>query len=115
MERILNCSNHKMTEEQIEEMRKKGYEFVELDPELKNEWGQMNPQNYEEISKKIIMKIVKEDISAIHLAGFMPAVHYMILATEYLASCYYAYSERVSEEVNGVKTSYFKHKGFYLY
>lgn len=65
-----------------------------------------------------------ENIYCAHLAGFMPAVAYMLRINEMYIDegemeFYYSFSERVSEEkeIDGkiVKTSSFKHRGWHEY
>lgn len=118
--KILNLSNHNLTDLQIKELKEKleFTEIVELDVEDKKIWGQLNPGNYHEETTRIMDKY---DVVAYHVAGFAPAVVYAVeIAENNMKPCYYAYSERKviekeNEDGTVVKTAVFEHKGFYLY
>ena len=123
MKKILNLSNHRLTEEQLKELSDKKYEIVELTDEEKKQWGQLTPKNYKEICDTILHKYWNK-VDSFHLAGFPPAVTYFYCLTliqdRYITKyCYYAYSTRetIEKEINGeiVKTSVFRHQGFYEY
>lgn len=122
MKKILNMSNHTLTGEQIAELSSMGYEVVELTAEDKALWGQMNPSNY----KEFIYRVMEDSdtryaVDAYHIAGFPPAVvNAVCLASTLDMPAYYAYSERVSEEVHQPdgtvkKVNVFKHLGFFNY
>lgn len=126
MKKILNVSNHTLTQEQITDLKNKygEIELLELPEDLKRFWSKLTPNNYQDICEDIDEYINNEFIDIIHLAGFTPAVVYLIRINEYLIDegeikFIYSYSERISEEkeVNGevIKTSIFKHKGWYNY
>lgn len=118
--KILNLSNHKLTEKQIEELKSvKGFdEIIELDDEDKRIWGQLNPHNYSDEVKRIMSKY---EVNSYHLAGFAPAVVYgVVLADKNGKSALYAYSERkvvesVNEDGSISKNAVFEHKGFFYY
>lgn len=121
MEKFLNISNHVLTDEQIKDLsnifKTENIEVVELPSDIKKKWEQLNPNNYQDICDDIFLFAKKNDIKHCHLAGFMPAVVYMAQTCPLFL--YYSYSQRVSEErkVNEeiIKTSVFKHKGWYKY
>lgn len=56
--KILNLSNHKLTEKQIEELKErlKFREIVELDKEDKKIWNQLTIENYKKETKRIMEK-----------------------------------------------------------
>lgn len=114
--KILNLSNHTLTEEQVKELREKGYaEIIELDAEDKKAWGQLVPDTYKEVCDNILAKY-KAD--AIHLAGFPAATVYVALKAQ--LPCLYAYSPRICVETpmpdKTINKNYvFKHMGFYRY
>lgn len=114
--KILNLSNHVLTEEQVKELKEKGYtEIIELDVEDKKAWGQLIPDTYKEVCDNILAKY-KTD--AIHLAGFPPATVYVALKST--VPCLYAYSERNCVETpmpdGSIDKRYiFKHQGFFNY
>lgn len=114
--KILNLSNHTLTEEQVKELREKEYtEIIELDAEDKKAWGQLVPDTYKEVCDNILAKY-KAD--AIHLAGFPAATVYVALKTS--LPCLYAYSPRICVETpmpdKTINKNYvFKHMGFYRY
>lgn len=114
--KILNLSNHTLTEEQVKELREKEYtEIIELDVEDKKAWGQLVPDTYKEVCDNILAKY-KAD--AIHLAGFPAATVYVALKTS--LPCLYAYSPRICVETpmpdKTINKNYvFKHMGFYRY
>mgnify|MGYP000054464484 CR=1 FL=1 len=117
--KLLNVSNHKFTPEQVEDLKKNWeiLEIVELPTDLKNSWGNLNPENYKSVCDSIIELAEKEDHPYLHLAGFAPAINY--IAQNY-PICIYAYSERISEDIpqpdgSVKKVSTFNHKGFYRY
>lgn len=118
--KILNLSNHRLTEAQEKELKEvlEFEEIVELDEEDKKAWGQLNPGNYKKIVKEIMDKY---DVVAYHVAGFAPAVVDVVkIAEDIMRPCYYAYSERKTIEKENkdgtvTKTAIFEHKGFYLY
>lgn len=115
MKKILNVSNHILTDFQKEELKSLGFEVVELEVEDKKSWGQLNPWNYKNVCSEILEKY---QVEAYHLAGFPPAVNYFCLRTK--KECFYAYSERKAIEKKDetgkmVKTSIFEHKGFFKY
>lgn len=129
MVKFLNISNHNLTDEQVNDLKKNIFKseevkIVELPKHLKEVWGQLNPSNYEDVCNEISKFIVKERISYCHLAGFAPAVVYLCQLDIYNGLSndvffFYSFSERVSEEkeINGevIKTSKFQHKGWYRY
>lgn len=112
--KILNLSNHKLTEEQINELQTKWkFKVVELDEKD----HEISPNND---SLETIRIMDKYEVDAYHVAGFAPAVVCAVnYAKEKGKRSFYAYSERksVEKQENGriVKTSIFEHKGFYLY
>lgn len=114
--KILNLSNHTLTDEQVKELREKGYaEIIELREDHKKIWGQLNPSNYKAVSDDILEAYTYD---AIHLAGFLPATTYVALKTK--VPCLYAYSPRVCVETpmpdGSINKNYlFKHLGFYRY
>lgn len=117
--KVLNVSNHVLSDVQIEDLRKNWEvtEVIELPSDLKNLWSNLTPENYKEVSDKIIDIAVKEDHPFLHIAGFPPAVNY--IAQNYELSIY-AFSERSSKDIpqeDGTvrKVSIFNHKGFYRY
>jgi hypothetical protein len=122
MKKILNMSNHILTGEQIAELSSMGYEVVELTAEDKALWGQMNPSNYKEFIYRVMEDSdTRYDVDAYHIAGFPPAVvNAVCLACTLDKPAFYAYSERVSEEIHQPdgtvkKVNVFKHLGFFNY
>ena len=121
MKKILNVSNHQLTNEQVAELRNKWeVEVMELPEGLKQMWSNLTPDNYKMVSNAIKGFAFDEEneIVMLHVAGFPAAVNY--LCNEYPGTCLYAYSERVSVDVpqddgSIKKVSQFKHKGFYRY
>lgn len=116
--KILNLSNHVLTEEQIAELKEKGLEIVELNPNDKKIWGQLNPENFLDVTDNILEK--HNDCEVFHLAGFPAAVTYAVQKLKQQnKKAVYSYSERntVEKNINGeiVKTAIFKHKGFFEY
>lgn len=113
MKNLLNLSNHNLTEFQLKELEEKGFSVLELDTNDKKIWGQLNPTNYKETCDRILKKY---KVEAYHIAGFAPAVVYIVNKA---SLCFYAYSERksIEKEINGIitKTSVFEHKGFFMY
>lgn len=120
--KILNCSNHILNEEQIEDLEKcfpeNTVKIVELPEDLKKKWSQLTPWDYKSTVKDILDMCDEEKINYIHLAGFMPAVLDMVSHGGY-KHFMYSYTERVSEEkeVDGkiIKTAVFKHQGWFEY
>ena len=115
MKKLLNLSNHKLTDEQVNELLQKAIEVVELDELDKRLWSQLTPNNYKLIADSILNKYT---VDLYHLAGFPAAVVYVCNQNQ--NKCYYAFSERCSIEETQpdgsiVKKNIFKHKGFYLY
>ena len=115
--KVLNCSSHNLTNEQIVEL--KDFEIVELPKELKEAWGQLTPKNYIYICKEIIKFCHNNNIDVIHLAGFPLAVVYLCSMEPNIKKIS-AYSKRVVVEQrleNGevIKKSIFKHEGFYKF
>lgn len=117
--KLLNVSNHKFTQEQLEDLKVNWEinEILELPEDLKKEWSNLTPDNYKEVCDRIINLAIKEDHPFLHLAGFAPAVNYV--AQDY-PICIYAFSVRDSidvpqEDGSIKKISTFNHKGFYRY
>lgn len=122
MKKILNLSNHVLTQEQIAELNGYGYEIVELSAEDKQRWANLNPDNYEDVVYRVMEDSdTRYDVDAYHIAGFPPAVvNAVCLACTLNMPALYAYSERVSEEVHQPdgtvkKVNVFKHLGFFNY
>lgn len=122
MKRILNMSNHTLTGEQVAELSGMGYEIVELTAEDKTLWGKLNPSNYKEFTYRTMEDSdTRYDVDAYHIAGFPPAVvNAVCLACTLDMPAFYAYSERVSEEIHQPdgtvkKVNVFKHLGFFNY
>ena len=119
MKKILNLTNHNLTNDQITELQNVWgvTEFIELESDLKALWGQLTPYNYQEVCDVIIELIREQQIDFVHLAGFFPAVTYV---NSRVLNCIYAYSvresvDKVLEDGIIVKNSVFKHKGFFKY
>lgn len=122
MKKILNLSNHVLTQEQIDELTAMEYEVVELTAEDKTLWGQLNPSNYKEFVYRVMeAEKTRYAVDAYHIAGFPPAVvNAVCLACTLDMPAFYAYSERVSVEEHMsdgsvVKRNVFKHLGFFNY
>lgn len=126
MKKILNVSNHTLTNEQIEDLKKRygSIEIFELPSDLKRLWSNLTPENYRNVCNDIDEYIGNKFIDVVHLVGFIPAVHYLLKINEFYIDeetieFIYSYSERksIEKEVNGevVKTSVFQHKGWYEY
>lgn len=115
--KILNLSNHTLTEQQMIELQEKGYEVIELDQEDKTAWGQLTPFNYKEITDRIFSKY---DVDCFHTAGFPAGVNYAVDKARKLNKIsLYSYSVRnCSEKKQGgvvLKNYIFKHEGFFEY
>ena len=115
--KILNLSNHTLTEQQMIELQEKGYKVIELDQEDKTAWGQLTPHNYKEITNRIFDKY---DVNAFHTAGFPAGVNYAVdLARKLNKQSFYSFSVRncVEKKQGGVvlKNYIFKHEGFFEY
>lgn len=119
MKNLLNCSNHVLGLNQIAELQNKGYVIVELSDELKQQWGQLNPENYAEVCNNVVEFMEENNCTGIHLAGFPPAVTLLCMDLNPEVEVMYAYSERdvVEVEIDGqvVKKAIFSHKGFFPY
>lgn len=122
MKKILNLSNHVLTQEQIAELSSMGYEIVELNAEDKQRWSQLNLNNYENVVYRIMeAEETRYNVDCFHVAGFPPAVVLAVNTAFHLGKrSVYAYSERVSEEVHQPdgtvkKMNIFKHLGFFNY
>ena len=119
MKKLLNCSNHVLGLNQLQELQNKGYDVVELSDDLKKVWGQLNPENYAEVCNNVVEFMEQNNCEGIHLAGFPAAVTLLCIDLNPTVEVLYAYSERdvVEIEVEGqiVKKSIFTHKGFYPY
>ena len=120
LQNLLNCSNHTLGLNQIEELKEKGYQVVELSDELKKAWAQLTPDNYLYVCNDVIDYMEQTNCRALHLAGFPPAVNVICLDLNSWIEIFYAYSERevieVSKEDGTVeKKAVLKHKGFYKY
>lgn len=117
--KMLNVSNHKFTEDQMRDLEARGLELMELPIELKTKWGSMTPENYKDICDEVKdIAINTPEISVLHVAGFQPAIVYLL--SIYPGEAVYAYSERSVVEVTQPdgsvkKESSFKHKGFFSY
>lgn len=119
MKKLLNLSNHILSNVQVKELNEKGYEIVELDSEEKEVWGQLNPDNYVDVCEHIVKKYYEQGIRSLHVAGFPAAVSYITKCFP-IMECLYAFSERKSIEKTNekgevIKTNVFVHKGFYPY
>lgn len=116
--KILNLSNHTLTEQQMIELQEKGYEVVELDQEDKVAWGQLTPFTYREITDRIFSKY---DVNAFHIAGFPAGVNYAVdLAKKLNKQSFYSFSVRncvEKKQADGtvLKNYIFKHEGFFEY
>jgi hypothetical protein len=120
LQNLLNCSNHTLGLNQIEELKEKGYQVIELSEELKKAWSQLTPDNYLYVCNDVIDYMEQNNCRALHLAGFPAAVTAICVDLNSWIEIFYAYSERVSVEEAGpdgtvVKKNIFKHKGFYKY
>lgn len=119
--KFLNVTNHKLTPEQLEDLR--GIEVVELPEELKACWGNVTPFNYKALVKELNYYINKEFNASdmILVAGFMPAVAELVkILKDKEYNVVYSYTKRVADEkLNDdgtiTKVSVFRHQGFYQY
>lgn len=119
--KIFNASNHSFNPNQLNEIKERfnNAVIIELQPGLKQVWGQLNPYTFKDVCDTIISEVKnlsKDDEVIVHVAGFPAAVNYLCkeLKDIYVKSIY-AYSIRNIEEVDGVKKSVFKHSGFFYY
>ncbi len=130
---FLNVSNHILTPDQLSEVNKLGMEVMELPDNVKQAWSNVTPSNINRVidlvidSTNIILSTDEslgctsdEDyfIEGVLVAGHPGAVYQ--LCSKLMADgikCFYAHTERqsIEREVNGevIKTSVFKHKGFF--
>lgn len=122
--KIANISNHKLTEEQVEGLQKDfgacfkdGVEIIELPEQFKEDWANLDPEDFSEVVLLIQDWMKDNGIKWAHVAGFAPAVIQMVVSRKFI--CLYSFSRRVSQEkeINGeiVKTSVFKHVGWFQY
>lgn len=114
--RLINISNHKLTEEQ------KSYfsEVIELPKELSEKWGQMSPKTAKSVIGEIIDLIndTCDYSDVIHVAGYPAAVcHINYMANQ---ECVFAHSIRESQEYTAEdgsvqKKNIFRFQGWYRY
>lgn len=125
MEKFLNISNHQLTDDQLKDIVDNGWELVELPDHLKAKWGSLNPFNYEDVCDEIDNFMIINRIGKALLAGYQPAVTFMVLKNSnrddlVKYDLYYAHSERESVEEaqpdgSVIKRVVFRHKGFFTY
>lgn len=119
MSKFLNITNHQLTNEQLDEIKRSGYEIVELPEDLKTTWGQLNVDNWAGVCNDIWNFIVKNNVDTALVAGYAPAM-YDISYNMDRAGLTPVYADTARESVETKmedgsvrKTAVFKHKGFY--
>ena len=127
MKKVFIVMNHKLTDEQIRELKEKYgvEEIVYMPEELAKKFGQVTPDTVSSTAREIVNWIDAEkdaygDTYVVvqgHNALVMQIV--LLLSTRWI-KCLYAYSERVSleeklDDGTVTKKSCFKHRGFYEY
>ena len=114
--------NHQLTEEQVKELKEKGYqEIVYLPDELKKEFAGLTPESILPTLREIHNFILRENPDAIIIQGHNTIVAYLwyICSTRGI-KVLYAYSKRIVEEQkkdDGTveKKVVFRHEGFHEY
>lgn len=119
MFKFLNITNHQLTAAQTAEITLAGYEVMDLPEDLKEQWGQLNTENWQDICHKIWQFIVTNNIDTALVAGYAPAM-YDIAYNMDRAGLTPVYADTARESVETKmedgsvrKTAVFKHKGFY--
>lgn len=117
--KILNISNHKLTDLQLADLKDaygEDVEIVELQS-LKEDWGQLTPFNYRSVCNSIIGFMKNEGINIGHLAGYAPAVVYLCNFKDFKFIYSHSVRDSIETEVNGVveKKQIFKHTGWFEY
>ena len=120
MIKVLNISNHELTKVQVEDLAKKNMEVMELPDDMKKSWGALTPDNYQKVCDEIRDYMISNNVTVAHLTGFIPAVSYLTSKNNLSLSFIYSYSQRESKETKDkdgkvIKTSVFKHRGWYKY
>ena len=119
MSKFLNVTNHQLTAAQLQDIINNGFEVVELPPELKTQWGQLNVDNWRDAVEAVWSFICKEEVEAAMIAGYAPAVFNLVNQSDRAGvEALYADTARESiettlEDGSVRKTAVFKHKGFY--
>jgi len=123
--RIYILLNHVPTEEQVKDLRQKGFnEFVEPTDQIKKIWSNIDPYLNEmsrnKLASIIIDEIVENKANAVWIQGENGMVFSIVsILLSYGINCYYATSKREVNEVqmpDGVqKTSIFRHVQFLKY
>lgn len=119
MIKILNISNHNLTDKQVADLKDiygEDIKIVELQS-LKEDWGQLTPFNYRTICNSIISFMKQEEIEIAHLAGYAPAVVYMCNHKGFQFIYSHSIRDSIEVENNGVveKKQRFKHAGWFKY
>ena len=78
MSKFLNVTNHQLTAVQLQDIINNGFEVVELPPELKTQWGQLNVDNWRDAVEAVWSFICKEEVEAAMIAGYAPAVFNLV-------------------------------------
>lgn len=118
--KIVNITNHKLTVDQLEDLKSSGVtEIIELPETFKEAWGSMNPANWKFVCNDIEVFTKNIGAEVCLIAGYTPAVVYLA-NSDLLRNVHklYSHSDRVSVEKHNedgtvVKTNVFKHVGFY--
>ena len=116
MKKVLVIMNHSLTEDQLADFAKRGWEPQYLDVDQKAVWESIDPSSIEE-AINIVTSRYEGNLFVIQ--GHPGAV-VKFVSLYGGANCYYAQSDRISidqPQPDGTvkKISQFKHKGFYSY
>ena len=122
MSKFLNVSNHVLTQDQLDDLDRMGFEEVlELPEDLKSRWGNCDPETYQDVCDDIVKYMDDNNIPSAHLAGYPAAVAYMCMTYISMDNMFYfSHTKRVSEEVRNpdgsvTKRNVFKHEGWHQF
>lgn len=116
MKKVLVIMNHSLTEGQLEDFSKRGWEPQYLDLDQKAVWENITPENIEEAINIVTSRFEGDT----YLIQGHPGAVVKFVTLYGGSNCYYAQSDRISidvpqEDDSIKKVSQFKHKGFYSY
>lgn len=117
MKKMLIVMNHKLTEDQEKDLRSLGIEWEYMSEADTKMWGNMNEEMVDIFISNIRVNYENKDYYLIQ--GHMGATFKTVLSLG-AKRCWYAQTDRVSEDViqpdgSVKKVAVFKHKGFYSY
>lgn len=120
MKKILIVTTYKLAYDQMKELEQLDFEYIYMDNELKDKWGNIASElEMNDICEKILAYAKEKKCTNLFIMGYTPAVVYIV--SKYgLENCCYSRTKEFLEEVKSLdettkEIEVIRHIGFYSY